>query len=437
MSDNPFGFGAGHGLAASPSTWPRRSRRSARCCRGRAARSTGTSPATARRAAVAGSRPVAVPATAPGRAGPAPGRPVARRGDRAAPAGGRAEAWSRAEWVERTLPVWQALVEPVAERVVAAMGSAMERRDAEGSEGSRSCRRSVCPPSTAASSAGMIRVDERVDVRRPGRARRSAPSPARSSAPPTSALPLGPRRAGRAAARQRRRVRRGPRACPTTRCALYLALREAAHQRLFAHVAVAAGPHLLGAVDAYARGIQIDAERHRDGHERARPDRPGRDAGGAGRRPVRAAHHARPSRRRSPGSRRCSPWSRAGSTRSSAAAAEPHAARRRAARDRTPPPRDRRPGRADLRHAGRPRAAAAAAARRRRAVGGAAPRRAAPRAATPSGRHPDLLPTRRRPRRPARRSRAGPAGATTSRPARDRCCADRARPARPTSGRHA
>src|SRR5690606_7513151 len=34
-------------------------------------------------------------------------------------------AWSRAEWVEQTLPVWRRLVEPVAEHVVGAMGQAL------------------------------------------------------------------------------------------------------------------------------------------------------------------------------------------------------------------------------------------------------------------------------------------------------------------------
>jgi putative hydrolase len=41
---------------------------------------------------------------------------------------------------------------------------------------------------------------------------------------------------------------------------LYLALRECAHQRLFAHVPWLA-PRLDGAIDAYARGIRMDPER--------------------------------------------------------------------------------------------------------------------------------------------------------------------------------
>ena len=35
------------------------------------------------------------------------------------------EAWSRVEWIEKTLPVWAALCDPVASRVVAAMTSAL------------------------------------------------------------------------------------------------------------------------------------------------------------------------------------------------------------------------------------------------------------------------------------------------------------------------
>ena len=36
-----------------------------------------------------------------------------------------AAGWSRAEWIEQTVPVWQTLVEPVAEHVVGAMTQAL------------------------------------------------------------------------------------------------------------------------------------------------------------------------------------------------------------------------------------------------------------------------------------------------------------------------
>lgn len=42
--------------------------------------------------------------------------------------GADALAWSRAEWIEATLPVWRSLVEPVAARVVTAMGDVMPPR---------------------------------------------------------------------------------------------------------------------------------------------------------------------------------------------------------------------------------------------------------------------------------------------------------------------
>ena len=102
------------------------------------------------------------------------------------------------------------------------------------------------------------------------------------------------------------------------------------------------------------------------------------------------------------------------------------ARRRQAAGDRTPPARRRRPGRADLRHAGRPRAAAAPAPRRVHAVGLAAhpPGRRGPRRrldVTPPAAH------RRRPRRPAGLPRGlGDAGRALRRGLRRRA----ARPAR-------
>jgi len=50
---------------------------------------------------------------------------VAGRRDVAASGASTAVAWSRAEWVEATLPVWKELVDPVAERVGAAMGGVL------------------------------------------------------------------------------------------------------------------------------------------------------------------------------------------------------------------------------------------------------------------------------------------------------------------------
>ena len=54
---------------------------------------------------------------------------------------------------------------------------------------------------------------------------------------------------------------------------LFLALREAAHQRLFAHVPWLRA-HLLGAVEDYARGITVDAAQLRDAMPQIDPANP-------------------------------------------------------------------------------------------------------------------------------------------------------------------
>ena len=194
---------------------------------------------------------------------------------------------------------------------------------------------------------------------------------------------------------------------------LYVALREAAHQRLFAHVPWLRD-YLIGAVTDYARGIEINAEgiqsRIEEQMRGHRPHQPRGDAGAARGRHVRAPSAPPPRTPRCSGSRSRSPWSRAGSTRSSARP-PPSGCRRagQAAGGVPSPPRRRRTRRADLRDAGRARAAPAPAARRLHAVGLAAhpaghrgPRRRvdAPRPAAHAG----------RPRRPAGlpRGRLGP-----------------------------
>jgi putative hydrolase len=75
-------------------------------------------------------------------------------------------------------------------------------------------------------------------------------------------LPLGP--AGRAALLPVNIANFGAGlGVPLDQVRLYLALREAAHQRLFAHVPWLRA-HLFGAVEGYARGIQVDTSRLED-----------------------------------------------------------------------------------------------------------------------------------------------------------------------------
>ena len=146
----------------------------------------------------------------------------------------------------------------------------------------------------------------------PRSGRPSARSRPRCSAPPTSACRSAP--VGRAALHpdQRDAFADGL-DVPEDDVRLYLALREAAHQRLFAHV-----PWLRCPPGHRGRGLRPrHAHRHeqdRGAARRRRPDQPGRAPGGHVQRAVRAAEDPRAAGCARPASRRSSRSSRAGST---------------------------------------------------------------------------------------------------------------------------
>jgi len=147
--------------------------------------------------------------------------------------------WSRAEWVEETVDVWRRLVEPVAENVVGAMGNALPE-EAKGMAG---------PLLGMLGKAGGAMFGTQVGQALGGLAGEVLTAS-------DIGLPLGP--AGRAAL-----VPVNVRAfaegldVDEEDVVLYLALREAAHQRLFAHVPWLRA-HLLAAVEDYGRGTTID-----------------------------------------------------------------------------------------------------------------------------------------------------------------------------------
>ena len=148
-------------------------------------------------------------------------------------------AWSRAEWVEETVEVWRRLVEPVAEHVVSAMGNALPE-EAKAMAG---------PLMGILNQAGGAMFGTQVGQALGGLATEVLTAS-------DIGLPLGP--AGKAAL-----VPTNVRAfsegldVSDEDVLLYLALREAAHQRLFTHVPWLR-EHLLAAVADYGRGITID-----------------------------------------------------------------------------------------------------------------------------------------------------------------------------------
>ncbi len=155
-------------------------------------------------------------------------------------------AWSRAEWVEGTLPVWKRLVEPVASSVSSAMLSAMARQ---------------MPPDLVTmlgpAEQMMSQVGGSVFGLQLGQAIGALAGEVVSGT--EVGLPLVPDGAVVLLPANIAAFGAGLDVA-TDEVRLYLALRETARARLFGHVPWL-GPYLLGAVEAYARGIVIDTDR--------------------------------------------------------------------------------------------------------------------------------------------------------------------------------
>ncbi|MEU9129056.1 zinc-dependent metalloprotease [Kitasatospora sp. NPDC048540] len=153
-----------------------------------------------------------------------------------------AVAWSRAEWIEATLPVWKDLVDPVAERVGNAMGGVLPAE----------MQAMAGPLMGVMRSMGGAMFGTQI-----GQALGALAAEVLGST--DVGLPLAP--AGKAALLPQNIAEFGEGlSVPAEEVRLYLALREAAHQRLFAHVPWLRA-HLFGAVEAYARGIKVDSSR--------------------------------------------------------------------------------------------------------------------------------------------------------------------------------
>lgn len=168
---------------------------------------------------------------------------------------GSAVAWSRAEWVEATLPVWKDLVDPVAERVGAAMGDVLPEEMQAMAGPLLGMMRSMGGAmfGTQIGQAVGVLAGEVVGSTDIG-------------------LPLGP--VGKAALLPINIAAFGSGlGVPEDEVRLYLALREAAHQRLFSHVPWLRS-HLFGAVEGYARGIKVDTAKLEDAVGQLDPTHP-------------------------------------------------------------------------------------------------------------------------------------------------------------------
>ena len=148
-------------------------------------------------------------------------------------------AWSRADWIEETTGVWRVLVEPVAEHIVGAMSNALPEE----------ARAMAGPLIGMIGKAGGAMFGSQV-----GQALGGLSADVLTAS--DIGLPLGP--AGKAALIPHN-VAAFAKGLDVSEddVLLYLALREAAHQRLFAHVPWLR-QHLLSAVEDFGRGVTID-----------------------------------------------------------------------------------------------------------------------------------------------------------------------------------
>jgi len=182
------------------------------------------------------------------------------------------QAWSRAEWVEATLPVWSKLCDPIAARAVEAMSGLLTDEPGE--------LPADLPPEMRAMVGGlggfgglgemMKRIGGMMVGGQAGAAVGALAEEVVSST--DVGLPLGPE--GTAALLPAGVTAFGAGlSVDTDEVRLFLALREAAHQRLFGHVPWLRA-RLLGAVEDYARGIKVDASALRDAMPQIDPSNP-------------------------------------------------------------------------------------------------------------------------------------------------------------------
>ena len=179
------------------------------------------------------------------------------------------EAWSRSEWLEATLPVWRQVIQPIAEHMQQVVGQSMpgsgELDLATVNENLPEQLRDMfpggLPPEMAQMMAPMLGMLQQLGAAafsmQLGQALSTLAADVVSSSDIGIPLTADPRPA--LLPRNVAEFGEGL-GLPVDDVRLYLALRESAHQRLFAHVAWLR-PRVIGAVEEYARGVRVDQAR--------------------------------------------------------------------------------------------------------------------------------------------------------------------------------
>ena len=169
------------------------------------------------------------------------------------------EAWSRSEWLEATFPVWSKLCDPIAAKGVEAMSGMFTAGPAQlGEDVPEEMRQALGALGGPGGLGAMMRqLGGAMIGSQTGTAVGELAREVIGSA--DIGLPLGPEGTAALLPAGVAEFGRGL-SVDAGEVRLFLALREAAHQRLFAHVPWLRA-HLLGAVEQYASGISVDMAR--------------------------------------------------------------------------------------------------------------------------------------------------------------------------------
>ena len=192
-----------------------------------------------------------------------------------------AQAWSRSEWVEATLPVWSKLCDPIADKAVDAMGGMLSMDPGEGGELPGELNQALQAVTggmgglgALGSMGGLGAMMRRIGgMMVGGQTGAAVGALAREVVSSTDVgLPLGPE--GVAALLPAGVADFGEGlSVGADEIRIFLALRETAHHRLFAHVPWLRS-RLLAAVEDYARGITVDTSALRDAMPQIDPSNP-------------------------------------------------------------------------------------------------------------------------------------------------------------------
>jgi putative hydrolase len=176
------------------------------------------------------------------------------------------EAWSRSEWLEATFPVWAKLCDPIAAKGVEAMSGMFNVDPAQlGDDMPEEMRQALGAlggaPGALGGLQGLAGMMRQIGGAMIGSQTGTAVGElAREVVGSTDiGLPLGPEGVAALLPAGVAQFGQGL-SVDSAEIRLFLALREAAHQRLFAHVPWLRA-HLLGAVEQYASGITVDMAR--------------------------------------------------------------------------------------------------------------------------------------------------------------------------------